>query len=638
MVEISQLRAKALAGFNPPPKLSLDEWADKHFYLSPESAADPGPWRSLPYQRGIMQAISDKTIERVSLKKSARVGYTKILDATIGYYAHHDPCPILLVQPTVKDAEDFSKEEIFPMLRDCPVLAEIFLKPKPGDPNATTLHKVFRGGVLQMVSANTPASFRRVSRKVILLDEVDAYPSSAGKEGDPIRLATRRSEYYWDRKIIAGSTPTVQGHSKIDDLYEQGDQRKYHVPCPHCEYMQPLEFKQLKWPKGKPHEAKYACIDCGTLIDHRHKRDMVAKGEWVAAKPGNLKQNRHASFHIWAAYSFSPNATWGHIAAEFVQADKEGPEALKTFVNTVLGESWRDRGEAPDWQLLYDRREDYPITVAPEPVVFLTCGVDVQKDRLIFEVVGWCRDRRTYSVDQGQLMGDTAGPEVWKLLDGLLGHQFDHANGGKLGISVLAVDSGYNTQQVYSWARQYPMTRVLAVKGQDKATVLLGMPSPVDVTQNGRRMARAYKVWPVGVNVAKAELYGWLRLQKPTDEEREAGVTEAPGFCHFPQYGEEYFKQLTAEQWIPHKSRQGFVKMEWELIPGRENHILDCRVYNRAAAVQVGIDRFTADDWTQLEAAVAPEAETIETQSGGTTPPRGGRIGKRPKGWLKGGR
>jgi phage terminase large subunit GpA-like protein len=312
---------------------------------------------------------------------------------------------------------------------------------------------------------------------------------------------------------------------------------------------------------------------------------MVERGEWRADRPFR----GHASFHIWAAYSYSPNATWGDIAAEFLEAKKGGPEKLKTFVNTVLGETWVEKGEAPEWRRLFDRREDFD-AVVPRDALFLTAGVDVQADRLVYEVVVWMDDFQSWSLEADVIMGDTAKADTWAKLDELLARSWPGKDGLDYQIRVLAVDSGYNTQTVYNWARKKP--RVIACKGSATAKTLLGQPSPVDVKFDGKRIARGCKVWPVGVDMVKAELYGWLRLDPPTDPTQPYPV----GYCHFSKnhHGEEFFRQLTAEQRMKHVRKGGLVSFDWTIIPGRQNHFLDTRVYNRAAANRCGLDRIVA--------------------------------------------
>jgi phage terminase large subunit GpA-like protein len=646
--DINAIVSKAMGAWRPPPRLSLSEWAERYFYLSKESAAEPGRWKSLPYQVGIMDAFTDPRVEQVSVMKSARVGWTKIVNALVGYYLHQAPCPILVVQPTVEDAKGYSKEEIAPMLRDCPELARIIFEDAedngPKDSGNTILHKRFPGGVLSLVGANSGTGFRRVSRQVVLFDEVDAYPASAGQDGDPIKLGIKRTEYYWNRKIGAGSTPLIAGVSRIERLFEAGDQRRFYVPCPHCGHRAPLVFRgdaghAMAWPDGEPDKAYFACQKNGCVIEHKDKREMVAGGEWRAA--GEFKG--HASFHIWAAYSFSPNADWATLAREFLAA-KGDPQQLKVFINTVLGETWQEQGDAPDWERLYAQREDYPIATVPSAVLALTGGVDVQKDRWVYEVVGWGAGKQSWSIEAGVIPGDTSNEAEWAKLDELLARTYPSAR-GTMTINRLAVDSGFNTNTVYNWARRHPR-RVLAVKGVSSAKTILGSPVKVDVTERGRKIARGAMMWPVGVDVAKAELYGWLGAKMPAD-----GDPYPAGYCHFPAYGEDYFKQITAEQLVTAADGRGFTYHEWQVIPGRENHWLDTRVYARAAATLEGLDRMTVTPPATAPPSAekqAPDTRASPTGEPGPPPrtpppPRGGFLGRRgdrfpipgKKGWLR---
>jgi phage terminase large subunit GpA-like protein len=595
--------------WKPPPRLQLSAWADQKFRL-PEWDPNAGRWKCLPYQRGILDAISDHHNERITWMKSKRVGYTKCFCAAIGYYIEHDPAPILVVQPTIDDAQKHSKEDIAPMLRDIPILRQLVAEPRTRDTSNTILNKEFRGGSLMIIGANSARGFRRTSRRIVIFDEVDGYPTSAGTEGDPIELGIGRTEYYHNRKILAGSTPDLAGYSVIERLFAEGDQRRRYLPCPHCGAFQTLKFPNLKWPEGKPQLAVLQCEANGCTIEHRHKRAMDEAGEWRAEAPGNFTEhNRHASFHLWAGYSYSPNATWAHLAVEHVRAVRGGPMTLKVFVNQTLGETWQDRGEAPAWEPLMRRRERYAIGTVPRGALLLTAGVDVQKDRVVVEVVGWGRGKTSWSIDYLMLLGDTAdldkGP--WSQLDALLTRQFPHANGQThLTITTLAVDSGYATQTVYGWARKHPRQRVVAIKGMGGATgPLVGGPTAIEYNTRGKRIRRGYLVWPVCGGTGKTELYGWLRLEAPPD-----GTIPPPGYCHFPEYGEEYFRELTAEQLVPTKTRKGFVRMEWSLIAGRRNDVLDARIYARVAAALVpggGLDRFSEREWKALERSVDPD-------------------------------
>jgi terminase, large subunit len=608
---IAGLIRDARLAWRPAPRLSLSGWADRTFRL-PAGDANAGRWTTLPYQRGIMDAISDPEIERVTVMKSARVGYTRIFSAAVGFFIEHDPCPIMIVQPTIDDARRHSKEDLAPVFAEIPELRDRIAEPRAKDSDNTILVKLFRGGSLSLIGANSARGFRGVSRRVVIFDEVDGYPASAGTEGDQLELGIKRTEYYWNRKILVGSTPTLTGHSRIERLFESGDQRRYHVPCPTCGALHVLRFGNLKWPDGKPESAVFVCPVKGCTIEPAHKAAMIAAGEWIAERPEHyaLPSGRgHASFHVWAAYSSSPNAAWGHLAAEFVKAVAGGPTTHRTFVNTTLGETWRESGEAPAWEPLLARREPYPFGTCPAGVRFLTAGVDVQKDRLCYEVVGWGRGKSSWSIEYVTVPGDTsdltpAGP--WGKLDAVLGREYPHASGHPLRIEIMAVDSGWNAHAVYAWSRRHPTSRVLVVKGQAHGTALIGAPAPVDVTVRGRKLKRGARVWPVNGAIAKSELYGALRLDDAT----------ALGYCHFPGYGDDYFRELTAEQLLTVITRRGFIRLEWAVLPGRRNEALDARVYARAAASLYGLDRFTPLDWDAFDAGLgaSPEPESFDDE------------------------
>jgi phage terminase large subunit GpA-like protein len=536
-----------------------------------------------------------------------------MMKAFVGYHVHQDPCTILFVQPDEASAKGFSKDSIDPLIRDCPAVGALFTK--SGNGADSLLHKRFRGGVLQLAGARSPGNFRRVSRRIVIGDEIDGYPESSGKEGNPLSLAVRRSEYFWNRKIFWASTPLIAGHSAIEREFLKGDQRRYYVPCPHCHEthadrgLQVLQFKNLKWPDNQPAAAVFVCIHCGCEIDHANKDWMIAHGEWRPGphpqfpdEPPPNPQPGYVSFHIWAAYGSSANATWGAIATEFLQARLAGQEDFKTFVNTVLGETWVEKGESPDWMRLYERRELYPVGTCPAGVLFITGAVDVQPNRLIYEIVGWGRNKESWSIAAEVIPGNTsdlssAGP--WTHIDALLDRTFRHELGPDLRIRMLALDSGDQTQTVYNYARLKGPGRVMAVKGYD-GDKLLAPPTKVNVMIDGRSVGSTM-LYKVSTHITKSELYGWLRLRMPTDEERAKGATTPPGYCHFAEHGEEFFKQLTGEQLVSRKDPRGFTVRQWEMLPGRENHFMDARRYARAAAAAVGLDVSTEKDWQAIE-------------------------------------
>lgn len=616
-MEVSELfEQHVLPAWAPPPRLSLSTWADQHAQLSAESSAEVGRWTCYPFQRGFLDAVSDRHVFAVTVMKSARVGWTKCLNHVVGYHIHQDPCPIMVVQPTIGDAEGYSKDEIAPMLRDTPVLRNIVPDASKRDSGNTVLKKMFPGGQLLMVGADSPRGFRRVSIRMMLMDEVDGYSQTAGEEGDQIKLAIRRTDTFWNRKILAGSTPTLDQTSRIKRRFEKGDMRYFNVPCPHCDEPQVLEWKNLRWQKNKPETAHFVCIHCGAEIEYKWQRWMVEQGElrqrqgdqrygWVPTNPDPERDahgRTHASFHIWTAYSYSPNASWEQLVREWLDSHKN-IEERKTFINTVQGLPYKGEGDAPEWKRLYDRRELYQIGTVPAGGLILFAGCDVQKDRLEVEVVAYGRRLESWSVDYIVIPGDTSvleGPtSPWPKLTELMDRQFDHQAGGALQIRRMAIDSGYNTNTVYQYVRNWPANRVIAVDGRDSYQMIIGQPKSVEVTVQGKRKGRSVKLWPIGSSMAKTELYGWLKQEKPTDE---SGDDLPWGYCHFPQYPEQYFRGITAEEIVP-RLVKGFRRYQWEKVYER-NEPLDCRVYARASAALDGVDRFDDGKWSDLEKAV----------------------------------
>ena len=591
MRRIELIEKKAYMAFKPPKKLSLSEWADENAYLSAESSAEGGRWRTLPYQKGIMDAITDPEIEQVTVMKSARVGYSKILNHVVAYHIHQDPAPIMLVQPTIEDAQGYSKEEIAPMLRDTPVLKGLVSEAKAKDGANTILQKQFPGGTLSLVGANSPRGFRRVSRRIVLFDEVDGYPPSAGSEGDQIKLGIRRTEYYWNRKIVSGSTPTVKDFSRIERMYQQSDARRYYVPCPDCGHMQYLKWSNIKWFDDDPSTACYECEKCKNLIPHAKKRWMVERGEWRSTLPFNGK---HAGFHIWAAYSYSPNAAWSNLVEEFLDA-KHDAEQLKTWVNTILGEVWEDEyaskisGEALQQRAA---EEKYKHTVPPAEVLLLVAGVDCQDDRLSLSVWGFARDEEMYLVDRVVLYGSPSRPEVWKQLDEVLQNPYETEDGRKLNIEVACVDSGgHHTQSVYGYARERAAMGVIAIKGMSqKGKPPLGKPTKVDINFKGRAMKNGAQLFPVGVDGVKSLLFGRLKHNDP-----------GPGYLHFyPTVGAEYFAELTAERQVM-RYRNGFPERVWTKKSQSPNEALDEMVYAYAALHRLYQKYDRRSIWDQFE-------------------------------------
>lgn len=586
----------------PIGKLTLSQWADQNAILSAESSAEAGRWHSLPYQRGMMDAITDPGIEMITVMKSARVGYTKILNHVIGYHIHQDPCSIMLVQPTIEDAEGYSKEEIAPMLRDTPCLHGLVSEAKTKDSNNTILTKLFPGGALGLVGANSPRGFRRVSRRIVLFDEIDGYPASAGSEGDQIKLGIKRTEYFWNRKIVMGSTPTTKDASRIERMFEQSDQRRYYVPCPHCGEMQYFKWPNLKWPSGEPKKAYFECEKNKCEIHHDKKREMIENGGWRATAHGSGK---HAGFHIWAAYSYSPNASWGALAEEFLEA-KGDSESLKTFVNTALGELWEEEYSAKiGADGLRARAEIWEPTIIPQKAICLTAGVDVQDNRLAVSIYAWGKDEECWTHSHSEIFGDPSKPEIWKQLDSVIFGSYKHESGSEIKILCTAIDTGgHFTHEVYGYVRERRTRGVIAVKGQSqKGKPAIGKPTKQDVNFRGQSLKHGIELYPMGSDTVKGVLYGRMKHNEP-----------GPGYIHFnASLDDEYFKQVTSEKQIT-RYVKGFPVRDWVKKAGARNEALDCFVMAYVALQWLYTRYHRSRIWEQLGKMVGQKPPVPEVE------------------------
>ena len=591
------------AGLKPDPLLNISEWADKYRVLSQKASAEPGKWRTsrTPYLKEIMDCLSPYSgIERVVFMKGAQIGGTEVGNNFLGYIVHLSPGPVMLVMPTVDGAKRTSKTRIDPMFAAIPELKGVITDRLSKDASNTTLMKEFQGGVLVLTGANSAIGLRSMPVRYIFLDEIDAYKGDVEGEGDPVNLAIKRTSTFNRRKIFMVSTPTIQSVSRIEYEYEQSDQRHYMVPCPYCNKRQLLKWKQIHWENDDPQTAVYICEYCGGIIEEHHKTWMLENGIWEKSNPSS----KIAGFHLSSLYSPVGWFSWADAVKQFLDA-KNKDNLLKVWVNTVLGETWLEKGEAPEWQVLFDKREDYRQELVPSGGLFLTAGADVQKDRIECEVVAWGRNRESWSVGYFIINGDTAREDVWNELTDFSRRYFEHSSGAMLPISRFAIDSGFATQQVYNWVRKQPLNFAMAIKGTDSGVTPLGLPTKVDLNINGKKLRRGAKVWTVGTSILKSELYQFLRLTQNEDESFPAG------YCHFPKYDSEYFKQLTAEQLVT-KIVRGYQKREWQKTRER-NEALDCRIYARAASICFGIEQFSETKWRNLEKTLIPEKqETAE--------------------------
>ena len=562
-------------GLKPDPDLTVSQWADQHRMLSSKSSAEAGLWRTdrTPYLREIMDAMSaNNTTQKVVFMAGAQLGKTEGINNVVGYLIAHAPGPALFVQPTIEMCKRLSKQRLDALIHETPCLKDKVAPARSRDSGNTMFSKEFPGGILLLAGANSATGLRSAPCRWVLLDEVDAFPSDVDGEGDPCALAERRASTFSRRKIILTSTPTVKEVSRIEAEYEAGDQRRYFVPCPHCGHFQWLQWKNLQWRDGDPKTAAYVCESCGAHIPEHHKSEMLRLGEWRATSTS--ADPRTVSFHLSSLYSPLGWKSWEEIVGEFLRAKNDAP-LLKTFVNTVLGETWEEEiGAKIGAESLAERAEFYPAGEVPDGAVILTAGVDVQDNRVAIGLYAWGTGEECWLISHTEIYGDPAGMKLWTQVDDVLLRDYPHANGKQLRVSAIGVDSGgHYTSEVYAYARGRRQKGVFALKGQSiRNKPPISKPSKVDINYKGQVLKNSAELFPVGVDTIKSSLFGRLK-------HNEFG----PGYIHFhAEAGHEYFKQLTSERQVI-RYVKGFAVREWKKKASDRNEALDCFVYSYSA-------------------------------------------------------
>lgn len=589
-------------GMKPDPVLTVSQWADQRRILS-ASSAEPGPFRTsrTPYNRGIMDRLSaSDPAQMIVYKKSSQCGATELGNNWVGYTIDVDPAPMLYLMPTDMLMKKTSKTRLQPMIDSTPELKAKVLPSRAKDSGNTILEKAYPGGPLTMVGGNSPVGLSSVAVKKVYGDEIDRLPLDVGGEGNAVDLATTRTITFGSRKkVLLTSTPTRKGQSVIDAEYEKTCQCEYHVPCPHCGTMQTLKFSQLKYERNKYIGTTYECEHCREQINERFKTQMLANGQWIAKFPEKIDGITWGYF-INALYSPLGWYSWAQMAKEYEESEGDIPKRI-TFTNTKLGLCYEHEGEAPQWELIYAQREQYKMGTVKQDVAFITAGADVQADRIEVEVVGWMKGKRSQSIDYRVIMGDTSQDATWDKLQMLLSEMFIRQDGAQMQVNIMAIDTGYNTSYVYDFCtRPGCAGRVIPVKGKDVLSMIYSAPKAVQYTRQGKAM-NTVKVFHVGVSMIKSELYGFLKQVKNEDG------TWPAGFCHFPEYGMEYFRGLTAEKLERKTNAKNYNVFQW-VKSYKRNEPLDCRVYARAAASIFGMDLFQESHWAHLNMNAGPIA------------------------------
>ncbi|MDI4666444.1 phage terminase large subunit family protein [Xanthobacter autotrophicus] len=566
---LAAVRASALRSLAPPPRLSLSDWIEREIRLPADVSALPGAIRLYPFQRGIADAMSDPGTERVTVVKSARVGYTTLLVGLLGSHVVNEPAPVLFVLPTEDDCRTFVVGNVEPTFEASPSLAGALAGDQGAADRNTLLSRRFPGGSLKVVAAKAPRNLRAHNTRILIVDEADGMEITA--EGSPIALAEKRTLSFPDRKIIVGSTPIFEDSSHVLGAYARSDRRVFEVPCPHCGEFHEVRWADIHWPEGKPEAAHWCCPGCGCAVEERQKPGIVAAGRWRATAP---EVKGHAGFRINALVSPLANAAWGKLAAEFLAA-KDDPGLLQTFVNTVLGEGWREAGEEIDENALAARAEPFSLEALPPEVLAITAGVDVQRDRLEVTFVGWARDGAACVLGHRVVWGLPEESETWAELDGLLKERFPHPLGGRLGVDAAALDSsdGATMAHVYAFAFPRAARKVLAIKGA---------PGQRPWIEKSKGRQKGGWLWIVGVDGIKSHLV--------------ARIARGRALRFSQTLPAVWYEQLASERVVVRYAR-GQPQRRFERIPGRRAEALDCVVYAFAAhqVLNVNFDLRTSE-------------------------------------------
>lgn len=607
------------SGIRPDPIQTIAEWADANMVL-PSWASEPGRWRTsrVPFMREPMECLSPSSpVNDVVLMKCTQIAGTETAKNVIGFTIDRAPASMMLVEPTVDVAKKVSKQKIQPMLDEVPCLAGKVREARSRDSGNTILAKDFPGGMLVLTGANSGIGLRFMSAKILILDEIDAYPLDVDGEGHPAELAKERQATFANYKCFELSTPKEKATSRIEPAYEAGSRGKFHVPCPLCLHRQALVWAQLKWPSGRPDQAAYECEGCRQMIAEHHKTFMLESGQWVHQDPANPVR----SFHINALYQpYGWKDSWPTLAKRWVRIHrKRDVAALKVFVNTKLAETWQEKGEKVEADAIKERREIYPAQV-PAGVLLLTAAVDVQDDRLEAECKGVGLDEESWSIDYQRWMGSPGQKDVWAQLEHWRQKTFRHASGVPMKIQALTVDTGgHHSKEAYAYVRKHQAERVFAVKGSNQPGARL-------VTMGSKDNLGRVRLFMVGTDSAKDTIFSRLKLDTP-----------GPGYMHFPQgvrdadgrispleqYDEEYFAQLTAEERREKIEKGVLVGYHYQKVRGR-NEALDLTVYNLAALAILNVD---------LD-ALAKQIE--QERSGPMAPaPRDSEESDRTSGWVR---
>lgn len=588
---VTQYQYDALQLMNPPEQITVSEWAEKYRMLDSKSSAIPGPWSNdiTPYLVGVMDEFNNYETQKIIFVKPTQVGGTEALQNMIGYIVMQDPASTMIVYPTETLAKSVSENRLQPMLKITPELAKRF------DENSQLLELQFDGMYLTLAGSNSPSSLSSKPIRFVLMDEVDKYPGSSGKEADPIKLAIERAKTFHDKKIYITSTPTLKtGH--IWKEKESADiEKHYFVPCPHCgEYIE-LKFSNIRFPDeegmsyiDRAEFATYVCQECGCIITDADKNNMIRHGEWRIVRH-NTKYVRSVAF--WINTLYSPFVRWADIVKEFLTT-KDDPELFQNFVNSWLAEAWEDTKLKTSAELVLERQTELPEYIVPSWAKLLTAGVDVQKNSFYWSIRAWGDYLTSQNIAHDQALS-------FDDIDNVMNAQYMNENGEPMIVNLCLVDSGDQTDMVYDFCATHS-DYALPVKGSSHAQL-----SNYKLSKVNRPDSKAMGITLVLVDGGAYKDMIAGRMQRPNGR----GSWMVYKGCDM-----EYATQVTAEHKVSVK-RGNTTKQVWQTKTNHaDNHYLDTEVYNAAAADILGVRQLhlmNEEDVTVPEYKL-PEEQWIE--------------------------
>jgi phage terminase large subunit GpA-like protein len=566
--QLTDYQLEALRQLMPPENLSISEWSEKYRILDAKSSAMPGPWRNdkTPYLVEVMNELQNYETEEIIFCKCTQVGGTEVMLNMLGYIIQQDPSPAMIVYPTDKLAESISENRLEPAIKSSPSLANLYHEFK-----SQKLELQFDGMYLTLAGSNSPSSLASRAIKYLLLDEVDKYPGASKKEADPISLARERTKTFANRKIYMTSTPTLKDGHIWKALMNADVEKHYFVPCPHCNEMIELKFKQLKWPEesegqtisDRSDQTVYVCQECGCVITDMHKDKMLRGGEWKVVRENNTSRKK---IGYWISTLYSPFVRFSEIAEKFMTS-KDDPEELQNFVNSWLAEPWEDTKLKTSADTVMERKTELPELIVPSWAKMLTGGVDVQETSLYWTIRAWGNFITSQNIAHGQATS-------WADIERVMNLAYDTEDGDSMVVALCLIDSGYDADSTYDFCANNS-DWALPVKGSSNP-----MMSHFKLSKINKPDSSAYGMNLVLVDGDKYKDMIAARMKK----ENGRGSWMVHASCDM-----EYAEQVTAEHKVSEKSGTKSIQ-RWRLKRAHaDNHYLDTEVYALAAADIMGV-------------------------------------------------